>query len=86
MQQVEDKQLGFHLSDAHLEARFSHQRALMNLAISALFSLGLIGLGLAFLIHHDVASWADSFGAALTLTGAVIGANVLWRVMVRGDW
>ena len=86
MQQVEDKQLGFHLSDAHLVLRFQHQRSLVNLVISALFSLSMIGLGLAFLVHPEVISWAQNFGMILILLGSFIGAIVLWKTAVRGDW
>ncbi len=86
MQQVEDKQLGFHLSDAHLDKRFRHQRALVNRGISAFLSVSLIGLGLAFLINPQVTTWAETFGVVLTLLGTVIGVLIVWRVVWRGEW
>lgn len=86
MQQVEDKQLGFHLSDAHLDKRLTHQRALVNLAISAFLSISLIALGLAFLVHHEVLTWAYNFGTLLVIFGALICIIVLWRATWRGEW
>ena len=86
MQQVEDKQLGFHLSDAHLEKRLTHQRGLVNLAISSFLSVSLMALGLAFLVHHNALTWAYNFGTILIILGAFTCLVVLWRATWRGEW
>ena len=86
MQQVEDKQLGFHLSDAHLEKRFSHQRAMINLVISCFMAVSLMALGLVFAINYNVFTWAYNFGTLLIIIGAFISTIIIWRTTVRGDW
>ena len=85
MQQVEDKQLGFYLSDAHLEQKFQHQKALVNLAVSAFLSVAMIGLGLAFITQTQL-SYADSFGTTLIIVGTGLCVLILWRAAWRGDW
>ena len=86
MQQVEDKQLGFQLSDAHLEERFAHQRAMVNLLISSFMSVCLLGLGLAFMIHPELASWTHNFGVILCMLGALVGTLILYRTVWQGQW
>ena len=86
MQQVEDKQLGFQLSDAHLEERFAHQRALVNLLISSFMSVCLLALGLAFMMHPELASWSYSFGVILCMIGSSVGTLILYKTVWQGQW
>ncbi len=86
MQQVEDKQLGFQLSDAHLDERLAHQRAIVNLLISSFMSVSLLALGLAFMLHPDLASWAYSFGMILCMVGSLVGTLILYKVVWQGQW
>jgi hypothetical protein len=86
MQQIENQQLGFQISDAQLVERSHAQRALLNLSIAAFMSISLIALGLAFFTLGVNLQWGHQTGFALSILGGVMGIRVIWHVMWRGPW
>ena len=86
MQQIENQQLGFQISDAQLVERAHTQRALFNLGVAAFMSISLIALGLAFFTLGVNLQWGHQTGFALSILGGVMGIRVVWHVMWRGPW
>ena len=86
MQQIENRQLGFQLSDAQLPERIRTQRMLFNLVVAAFMSVSFLALGLAFLTVGEGLSWGHKMGVVLSFVGGVMGVRVIWHVMWRGPW
>ena len=86
MQQIENQQLGFQLSDAQLSERTQTQRTLFNLVIAAFMSVSLLALGLAFFTVGANLRWSNEMGFVLSVLGGVMGVRVSWHVMWRGPW
>ena len=86
MQQIENQQLGFQLSDAQLEQRQVAQRKIVNLIVAAFMSVSLVALGLAFLTLGVNLSWGERTGALMCGLGMLMGVRVVWYVMWRGPW
>ena len=86
MQQIENQQLGFQLSDAQLAERTHTQRMLFNLGVAGFMSVSLLALGLAFFTVGAELRWGHEMGVTLSLLGSVMGVRVVWHVMWRGPW
>ena len=86
MQQIEDQQLGFQLSDSQLSERLAAQRSLVDLMVSAFMSVSLAGLGVVFLIAEHGLTWGGRIGILLLTVSALVGVKVLWRSAWRGVW
>lgn len=87
MQQIEDQQLGFQVTDAHLERRIAHQQSLVAALISSFMSVSLVALGVViFSLNLQAFAWAEKFALTLLVIGSLLGARVIWRICWRGLW